>query len=102
MSEEYYNIRTIHELRRARKLSQQQLKKTKSVFSCHKEALMSSMSPPKIFTSALGGVISVVSDVALLRKGYALAMSFIDKILSDKETKNDNEGKNAPSMNDNM
>lgn len=93
MSEEYYNIRTIHELRRARKLSQQELKKTKNVFSYHKEALMTSMSFPKIFTSALGGVMSVVSDVALLQKGYALAMSFIDKILPDKDTKNDNEEK---------
>ena len=88
MSKEYYNIKTIHELRHARKQSQRELTKTKNVFSNHKDALMDSMSPPKIITSALGSVMSVVSDVTLIQKGYTLAMSFLDRIFPDKESDN--------------
>lgn len=86
MNNDYYNIKGIGDLRAARENLQQEIDKTKYRFGCHKDALVDSIMPAKILTSALGGVVSVVSDVALLHKGCNWLLAFVENILSDKRT----------------
>lgn len=85
MNDSYYNIKGMSELLDARKKLRQDINRTKSDFSCHKSALVNSIRPSRILSSALDGVVSVVSDVTLLHKGYNLALSILDKILPDKD-----------------
>lgn len=85
MNKDFYSISTLDELRKARRNTELRLMNTKSGLKYNWSGFMNSMSPSQLFGSTVDGVVSVISEVSFLRRGYNMAMSLVDKIFADED-----------------
>lgn len=85
MNDDYYNITTLEELRYAQCNSKKSLEKVRNNIQDYGNRLADSLSPSAMFSSAVGSVMTFISDATLVRKGYNLALSVLDKLFPDEK-----------------
>lgn len=81
MNKDYYDITSLDDLRSVRRDVEVKISESKCNIKECWSVIVESASPGKMVASTLGGMVSAVSEISLLRRGYAMLMTFIDKIV---------------------
>lgn len=95
MNEDYCNISTLEELRHAQCNCRRKLKRVISGLENSGNNLIGSLSPARMFSSAVSNVFAFISDAALVRKGYKIAVSLLEKLFPDERKNADGDARPA-------